>query len=121
VGRQDVPAGAGLRDQATFYRETLPNGISYVIQELDMFGNRLGRNTPVYVVPPNHYFMMGDNRDNSLDSRDMSSQGVGYVPFENFIGRAEVIFFSIEEEGAAWRVWEWPWTVRWGRLFKPVG
>ncbi len=121
VGRQDVSAGAGLRDQATFYRETLPNGISYVIQELDFYGNRLGRNTPVYVVPPNHYFMMGDNRDNSLDSRDMSAQGVGYVPFENFIGRAEVIFFSIEEEGAAWRVWEWPWTVRWGRIFRPVG
>ncbi|WP_460450297.1 signal peptidase I [Alsobacter sp. SYSU BS001988] len=120
VGKQDVSAGAGYRDRATFYRETLPNGISYVIQELDIYGNKLGRNTPVYQVPAGHFFMMGDNRDNSLDSRDMTSQGVGYVPFENFVGRAEIIFFSVNEEGAAWKVWEWPWTVRWNRLFKPV-
>ncbi|WP_188517714.1 signal peptidase I [Alsobacter metallidurans] len=120
VGKEDVNAGAGYRDRATFYRETLPNGISYVIQELDIYGNKLGRNTPVYQVPPGNFFMMGDNRDNSLDSRDMTSQGVGYVPFENLIGRAEVIFFSVSEEGAAWKVWEWPWTVRWNRLFKPV-
>ncbi|MCP8938373.1 signal peptidase I [Alsobacter sp. SYSU M60028] len=121
LGQQEVPAGAGYRDRATFYRETLPNGVSYTIQELDMFGNRLGRNTAVYAVPAGHFFMMGDNRDNSLDSRDMSSQGVGYVPFENLIGRAEIIFFSIREDGAAWRIWEWPWTVRWNRLLKPVG
>jgi len=121
IGKQDVSAGAGYRDSATFYRETLPNGISYTIQELDLYGNRLGRNTGVYQVPAGHFFMMGDNRDNSLDSRDMSAQGVGYVPFENFVGRAEVIFFSIAEDGAAWKVWEWPWTVRWNRLFKPVG
>nr|WP_196240290.1 signal peptidase I [Alsobacter soli] len=120
VGKQDVSAGAGYRDRATFYRETLPNGVSYVIQELDIYGNKLGRNTPVYQVPAGHFFMMGDNRDNSLDSRDMTSQGVGYVPFENLIGRAEVIFFSVSEDGAAWKIWEWPWTVRWNRLFKPV-
>jgi len=121
TGKQDVSAGAGYRDNATFYRETLPNGISYTIQELDLYGNRLGRNTNVYQVPPGHFFMMGDNRDNSLDSRDMSAQGVNFVPYENFVGRAEVIFFSIAEDGAAWKVWEWPWTVRWNRLFKPVG
>ena len=120
VGKQDVSAGAGYRDRATFYRETLPNGVSYVIQELDIYGNKLGRNTPDYQVPAGHFFMMGDNRDNSLDSRDMTSQGVGYVPFENLIGRAEVIFFSVSEDGAAWKIWEWPWTVRWNRLFKPV-
>jgi signal peptidase I len=121
VGKTDVSAGAGYRDQATFYRETLPNGVSYTIQELDLYGNKLGRNTQVFTVPPGHFFMMGDNRDNSLDSRDMSSQGVGYVPFENFIGRAEIIFFSITEDGAAWKIWEWPWSVRWSRLLKPVG
>jgi signal peptidase I len=121
VGKSDVSAGAGYRDHATFYRETLPNGVSYTIQELDLYGNKLGRNTQVFAIPPGHFFMMGDNRDNSLDSRDMTSQGVGYVPFENFIGRAEVIFFSINEDGAAWKVWEWPWSVRWSRLLKPVG
>jgi signal peptidase I len=65
--------------------------------------------------------MMGDNRDNSLDSRDMSSQGVGYVPYENFVGRAEVIFFSVGEDSAAWKIWEWPWTVRWSRIFSRIG
>ncbi len=120
VGKKDVPAGAGYRDQATYYRETLPNGVSYTIQELDIYGNKLGRNTQVYQVPAGHFFMMGDNRDNSLDSRDMTSQGVGYVPFENLIGRAEVIFFSVSEDGAAWKIWEWPWTVRFDRLLTPV-
>ena len=120
VAQGEVSAGAGFKDRATYYRETLPNGVSYVVQELDLYGNKLGRNTQVYEVPAGHFFMVGDNRDNSLDSRDMSAQGVGYVPYENLIGRAEIIFFSVEEEGAAWRIWEWPWTVRWSRLLKPV-
>jgi signal peptidase I len=45
---------------------------------------------------------------------------VGPVPLENFVGRAEVIFFSIDEGASAWRLWEWPWTVRWSRLFNPI-
>jgi signal peptidase I len=118
VGSADGTAGAGYPERITYYRETLPSGVSYTIQELGIYGNKLGRNTAVYQVPPGHFFMMGDNRDNSLDSRDMSSQGVGYVPFENLVGRAEVIFFSVD--GSALQFWEWPWTVRWSRLFKPV-
>jgi signal peptidase I len=62
--------------------------------------------------------MMGDNRDNSTDSRDESS--VGAVPYENFVGRAEIIFFSLEEDGSFWRFWEWPWSVRWERIFQRV-
>ena len=98
------------------YRETLPNGVSYTT--LDLAENGFYDNTQVYTVPPDHYFMMGDNRDNSTDSRVLSQ--VGYVPFENLIGRAQLIFFSIRDGAHAWEVWRWPWTVRWGRLFTLV-
>ena len=93
------------------WRETLPNGVSY--ETLDLQDNGFLDTTQEYVVPPGHYFMMGDNRDNSLDSRVPTA--VGYVPFENLIGKAQIIFFSINGE-PAWHIWSWPWTVRWGRL-----
>jgi signal peptidase I len=99
------------------YRETLPEGVSYLV--LDRDPNGIEDNTGVFEVPPDHYFMMGDNRDNSMDSRvPPTRDGVGYVPFENLVGRAEVIFFSVDEGASVWQVWNWPWTVRWDRIFK---
>ncbi|MBD8875055.1 signal peptidase I [Roseibium polysiphoniae] len=98
------------------YRETLPNGVTY--DTLDLTSRGTLDNTRVYEVPEGHYFMMGDNRDNSTDSRVLSA--VGYVPFENLVGRAEILFFSVKDGEPAWMVWKWPWTVRWDRIFKTL-
>jgi signal peptidase I len=98
------------------WRETLPNGVSY--QTLDLQDNGPLENTDEYVVPAGHYFMMGDNRDNSADSRVLSA--VGYVPFENLVGRAQMIFFSMGDGEPAWHIWNWPRSVRWNRLFTVV-
>jgi signal peptidase I len=100
----------------TQYIEILPNGRKHrIIEETD---NGPLDNTPVYTVPEGHYFCMGDNRDNSQDSRVLSA--VGYVPAENLVGRAEFLFFSIDENSYFWEVWKWPWAVRINRLFTGV-
>src|SRR5262245_25998205 len=75
----------GRRQRVRRWRETLPNGVVY--ETLDLVENGFYDNTPVYEVPAGHFFMMGDNRDNSTDSRVLAQ--VGYVPFENLVGRAE--------------------------------
>jgi signal peptidase I len=98
------------------WRETLPNGVSYYT--LDCQKNRFLDDTPVYTVPDGRLFMMGDNRDNSTDSRMLSQ--VGYVPFENLLGRAQIIFFSVGNGEPAWHFWSWPWSVRWSRLFHSI-
>lgn len=103
--------------RAAQYLETLPNGKTHRIIETE--GDRwLTDNTPVFVVPPEHYFMMGDNRDNSQDSRFQDH--VGYVPAENLVGRAEFLFFSTNGVAAIWEVWKWPWAIRWSRLLHGV-
>lgn len=108
--------GFGGVQRLARYRETLPNGVSY--DTLDITSRGQWDNTRVYEVPEGHYFMMGDNRDNSTDSRVLSQ--VGYVPYENLIGRAEVLFFSIKDGQPAWMIWRWPWDVRWDRLFRTL-
>ncbi|MEO1066210.1 MAG: signal peptidase I [Pseudomonadota bacterium] len=103
----------GEQRAVTQYRETLPNGVSYLT--LDLVPNGFSDNTQEYVVPEGHYFMMGDNRDNSADSRVLGQ--VGYVPYENLVGRAELLFFSLKEGTSAWQIWKWPTDLRFGRLF----
>ena len=86
----EEPCGAGASAAIKRWRETLPNGVSH--ETLDCVDNGFYDNTSIYAVPSGHFFMLGDNRDNSTDSRVLSS--MGYVPLENIIGRAAMIFYS---------------------------
>ena len=100
------------------YRETLPasaNGPERTHPIIEQSDEGPLDNTQEYRVPENHVFAMGDNRDNSLDSRVQNA--VGFIPVENLVGRAEFIFFSVDGSAAWWEVWKWPFAVRWERLF----
>ncbi|MBS0272222.1 MAG: signal peptidase I [Proteobacteria bacterium] len=100
------------------YIETLPNGLKHLIIKQDPFGEGNYDNTPVYHVPPGHYFMMGDNRDGSNDSR--AQQVVGYIPYEYLVGRASFIFFSTGGHIAFWEIWKWPFTANYNRIFNGI-
>ncbi|MDE0256165.1 MAG: signal peptidase I, partial [Rhodospirillaceae bacterium] len=113
---RECTSHSGLPAPAKLYREILPSGRSYTIYECSdhVPGSD---NTGVYTVPAGHYFMMGDNRDNSSDSR---FSGVGMVPLRNFIGRAQFLFFSVNGSASIWEVWKWPGSIRWSRLFQGI-
>lgn len=97
------------------YIETLPNGRKhYILEESD---NEQMDNTDVYSVPENHVFGMGDNRDHSQDSRFLSA--VGFIPMENLVGRAEFLFFSIDN-AAPWQFWKWGSSLRTDRFFEGI-
>jgi signal peptidase I len=103
----------GMRVVDGLFIETLPNGIKH--QLLKQSDEGPANNTQLYKVEPGYLFAMGDNRDNSSDSR-IEASGFGYLPVENLVGHAEIIFFSIDAEHAWWEFWQWPFEIRWNRL-----
>ena len=113
VSRTEIEDIFGPRP-VTEVRETLPEGKSFMTQDFGP-GNDLD-DTPVYEVPAGHYFMMGDNRDTSIDSRVEQSSGVGMVPAENLVGKAQIILFSWKPGSSLWNPVSW-FNVRLDRFF----
>src|SRR6266850_1943424 len=121
----------GHYQKGTLYSETLPNGRHFTV--LEYTDNGMADNTPEFLVPAGSYFVMGDNRDDSLDSRtrlmlrdfpgtprDRDQLG-WYVPAENLVGRAEFIFFSHDPSAAGWlEPWKWPQAIRFSRFFTAI-
>ncbi|MFZ1774176.1 MAG: signal peptidase I [Rhizobiaceae bacterium] len=114
TGQINNPDITEVEGPVDVYRETLPNGVSY--DTLDISQNSLGDNTREFIVPPGHFFAMGDNRDNSSDSRFT----VGFVPAENLVGRANYVFFSIAGGASPLEIWRWPSEIRLDRFFNAV-
>jgi signal peptidase I len=111
VGGRSIPA--------TLYVETLPNGREHEIVEISDVESH--DDTPIFVVPPKHYFMMGDNRDNSLDSRiAVADGGVGFVPQDNLVARADMVLLSRDPAVAWFDVAGWSHAFRPSRLLDPI-
>ncbi len=111
---ENQPVGMGGICEKSRSTETLPGGLTHDV--LNIRSNGPGDNTDVFTVPAGHYFFMGDNRDNSMDSRfSQGAGGVGFVPAENLIGRADRIMFS-----SAGKSMLYFWTWRSDRFFKAV-
>lgn len=117
-GEYEAVNDDGTVFKAAQYIETLPNGLKHLIIKQVPFGEGHYDNTPVYTVPEGHFFMMGDNRDGSEDSR--GQKVVGYIPLENFVGRASFIFFSTGGHIALWEIWKWPFTAHYSRIFQGI-
>ena len=98
------------------WRQTLERARVHEILELTDNGPL--DNTDLYIVPAGHYFAMGDNRDNSQDSRVRTS--VGFIPKANLVGRAEVLFYSTNGQARWYQFWKWPVAMRFKRFFQGV-
>ncbi len=97
------------------FKETLPNGVSYYVLDMGTFP---ADDTPVFLVPEGNLFMMGDNRDNSEDSRFEAEPGggIGFVPQENLVGKAQVMMFSTDGSSSWLLPWTWFSAARWDRI-----
>ena len=90
------------------------NQLTYEV--LDIMDNGIADNTELFQVPEEHFFVMGDNRDNSQDSR---FKNVGFIPFDNLVGKARFVFFSLENSRFL-EIWKWPKSIRGNRIFKKI-
>ena len=116
VGMRELENADGSHVAVMEYIETLPGGaIHSIYEESD---NMPLDNSELYVVPEGHYFMMGDNRDHSQDSRVTLS--VGPVPYENIVGRADFLFFSTNGSAGIFEFWKWPSSIRFERIFSDI-
>ena len=113
---KEIPNFQGEAIELNKYKQTLPNGKSFDILEIsDM---ETADNTPEYIVPKDHFFMMGDNRDMSEDSRFLNE--VGYIHKRDLIGRAEIIFFSHNNSVNIFEFWKYLQPIRFNRLLKRI-
>jgi signal peptidase I len=117
VGIRRVPKPEGGYVNLMEYIETLPGDILHTIYEES--DTQPLDDTQEFVVPAGHYFMMGDNRDNSQDSRVQSE--IGFVPYDHLVGRAEILFFSVDETASIFKPWTWPGGIRYARIFDRLG
>lgn len=99
----------------TEYEETLPGGVKHHILEVSDYEAQVDNTTKV-TVPEGHFFVMGDNRDRSDDSR----VSVGFVPYENLVGKARFLFFSHNDKGTWYKPWTWPQAIRWSKIFNKL-
>ena len=114
VGKYTIDEYTVIPTTYTEYTETLPNGKKHQILELS--DDKSVDDTIEFKVPERHYFMMGDNRDNSNDSR----KDVGFVPFENIEGKARFLFYSHDDSVVWYNPISWIAAIRWGRLFNTI-
>ncbi len=112
LGEQRVTDRHGVTHTYEVFRESIPGGREYLIY--DATPNGALDNTDEYIVPEGHYFALGDNRDQSSDSRLLGR--VGFIPAENLVGRAEVVFISFDGSAQSWKFWTWPGAIRFSRI-----
>ncbi|MDA8707901.1 signal peptidase I [Hellea sp.] len=118
IGDQEYVNQYGDNAVAQAWRETFENGNQHIVFD-DQDNGQLD-NTSIYTVPAGYYFMMGDNRDNSFDSRVSVQQGgAGFVPTENLMGKAEFVLLSVDNDFALFKPWTWA-NMRGDRFFKGI-
>ena len=110
-----IDSGYGFTRNVQRFKETLPGGRTFVTYDFGPDGDV--DNTPTFVVPEGHFFFMGDNRDNSLDSRVPAEIGVGFVPAENLVGKAQIILLSWNPGASLFKPWTWVLNARPSRFF----